>query len=181
LCEGSIDQVVGLVNFKDVLWQSQESRDNLDFKKIRREILFVPENKPLTKLLKDFQRNKIHMAIVIDEFGITSGLATLEDVLEELVGEIQDEYDQEKSNIQLLRDGSYLINGSTLIEEVEEKLGLKIDKEENTTIAGAVLSKLGELPKVGDRVEFGAFEFVVQSLKGRRIYLLKVVKKAIKA
>ncbi len=178
LCEGSIDQVTGLVNFKDVLWQSEESRETLDFRKIRREILFVPENKPLTKLLKDFQRNKIHMAIVIDEFGITSGLVTLEDVLEELVGEIQDEYDQEKSSIQLLRDGSYMIEGRTLIDEVEDKLGIAIDKSDNTTIAGAVLSHLGRLPRVGDTADFENFVFTVKGLKGRRINLLQAMKKA---
>lgn len=177
LCEGSIDQVVGLINFKDVLWQSEYSREHMDLKRIRREILFVPENKPLTKLLKDFQRNKIHMAIVIDEFGVTAGLVTLEDVLEELVGEIQDEYDQEVSRIQLLRDGSYLIEGSTLIEEVEEKLGIKIEKSDNTTIAGAVLSKIGRLPRVGDVVDFENFSFVVKSLKGRRIYSIQAIKK----
>lgn len=177
LCEGSIDHVVGLVNFKDVMWLSEEGRENLDFKKIRREILFVPENKPLTKLLKDFQRNKIHMAIVIDEFGVTSGVVTLEDVLEELVGEIQDEYDQEKNSIQLLRDSSYMIDGSTLIEEVEEKLGIQIKKEDNTTIAGAVLSELGRLPRVGDKVDFENFMFTVKGLKGRRINLLHAFKK----
>jgi CBS domain containing-hemolysin-like protein len=177
LCEGTIDQVVGLVNFKDVLWQSEYSREHMDLRKVRREILFVPENKPLTKLLKDFQRNKIHMAIVIDEFGLTVGLVTLEDVLEELVGEIQDEYDQEVSRIQLLRDGSYLIEGSTLNDEVEEKLGIKIDKQDNTTIGGAVLSSLGRLPRIGDVADLSDFTFIVKALKGRRIYSLQAIKK----
>jgi CBS domain containing-hemolysin-like protein len=178
LCDGSVDQVMGLVNLKDILWQSEEKRENLDLRKIRRDILFVPENKPLTKLLKDFQRNKIHMAIVIDEFGVTIGLVTLEDVLEELVGEIQDEYDQEVSRIQLTRDGNYLIEGSTLVDEVEEKLGIKIDKLDNTTVGGAVMSRIGRLPKVGDVVDFANFSFIVKSLKGRRIYSLQAIKKA---
>ena len=178
LCEGSIDNVIGLVNFKDVLWQSESSRETMDLRKIRRDILFVPENKPLTKLLKDFQRNKIHMAIILDEFGVTIGLVTLEDVLEELVGEIQDEYDQEVSRIQLVRDGTYLIEGSTLIEEVEEKLGIKIEKLDNTTIGGAVLTKIGRLPRVGDVADFENFTFIVKSLKGKRIYTLQAIKKA---
>lgn len=178
LCDGSIDQVLGLINFKDVLWQSESSRETMDLKKIKRDILFVPENKPLTKLLKDFQRNKIHMAIVIDEFGVTIGLVTLEDVLEELVGEIQDEYDQEVSRIQLIRDGTYLIEGATLIDEVEEKLNIKIEKLDNTTIGGAVLSKIGRLPKVGDIVDFENFSFVVRSLKGKRISSVQAIKKA---
>ncbi len=178
LVEASLDQVVGLVNLKDILWQSESSRETMDLRKIRRDILFVPENKPLTKLLKDFQRNKIHMACVIDEFGVTVGIVTLEDVLEELVGEIQDEYDQEVSRIQLTRDGTYLIEGSTLIEEVEEKLGIRIEKQDNTTIAGAVLSKIGRLPKVGDHVDFENFSFIVKSLKGRRIYSVQAIKKA---
>jgi CBS domain containing-hemolysin-like protein len=178
LCEGSIDQVAGLINIKDVLWQSEHSRENMDLHRIRREILFVPESKPLTKLLKDFQRNKIHMAIVIDEFGVTVGLVTLEDVLEELVGEIQDEFDQEVSRIQLMRDGTYLIEGSTLIEEVEEKLGIKIDKLDNTTIAGAILAKLGKLPRIGDVADFENFSLIVKALKGRRIYSIHAIKKA---
>lgn len=178
LCEGSIDQVIGLINFKDVLWESEKSRENMDLMKIRRDILFVPENKPLTKLLKDFQRNKIHMAIVIDEFGTTTGLVTLEDVLEELVGDIQDEYDQEAASIQLLRDGSYLIEGSTIIDDVEDKLNIKIEKADNTTIGGAVLSKLGRLPKIGDSADFESFKFMVKALKGRRISALQAIKKA---
>jgi CBS domain containing-hemolysin-like protein len=178
LCDGSVDQVIGLINFKDVLWQSESSREKMDLHQIRRDILFVPENKPLTKLLKDFQRNKIHMAIVIDEFGVTIGLVTLEDVLEELVGEIQDEYDHEVSNIQLMRDGSYLIDGSTLIEEVEEKLNIKIEKLDNTTMGGAVLSKIGRLPKLGDVADFENFSFVVKALKRRRISSIQAIKKA---
>lgn len=178
MCEGSIDQVVGLINIKDVLWQSETSRENMDLHRIRREILFVPESKPLTKLLKDFQRNKIHMAIVIDEFGVTVGLVTLEDVLEELVGEIQDEFDQEVSRIQLMRDGTYLIEGSTLIEEVEEKLGIRIDKQDNTTIAGAILARLGKLPRIGDVADFENFSLIVKALKGRRIYSIHAIKKA---
>jgi CBS domain containing-hemolysin-like protein len=178
LCDGSIDQVIGLINFKDVLWQSESSRETMDLMRIKRDILFVPENKPLTKLLKEFQRNKIHMAIIIDEFGVTIGLVTLEDVLEELVGEIQDEYDQEVSRIQLVRDGTYLIEGATLIDEVEEKLNLKIDKLDNTTIGGAVLSKIGRLPKVGDLTDFDSFSFIVKALKGRRISSLQAIKKA---
>ncbi|MDZ4676045.1 MAG: hemolysin family protein [Oligoflexia bacterium] len=177
LCDGSIDNVIGLINFKDVLWQSEASREHMELKNIRRDILFVPENKPLTKLLKDFQRNKIHMAIVIDEFGVTIGLVTLEDVLEELVGEIQDEYDQEASRIQLLRDGTYLIEGGTLIDEVEDKLSIRIDKLNNTTIGGAVLSKIGRLPKIGDVADFDNFSFVVKLLKGRRISSIQVIKK----
>jgi len=184
LCDGSIDHIIGLINIKDLLWQETQSKDpNVemvrDLREIRREILFVPENKLITKLLKDFQRNKIHMAVVIDEFGVTSGLVTLEDVLEELVGEIQDEYDQEVSRIQLLRDGSYLIDGSTLIEEVEEKLGIPIEKGDNTTIGGAILSKLGRLPVVGDIAHMEQFSFVVKSLKGRRIHTIQAIRKAV--
>lgn len=118
------------------------------------------------------------MAIVIDEFGVTIGLVTLEDVLEELVGEIQDEYDHEVSNIQLMRDGSYLIDGSTLIEEVEEKLNIKIEKLDNTTMGGAVLSKIGRLPKLGDVADFENFSFVVKALKRRRISSIQAIKKA---
>jgi putative hemolysin len=118
------------------------------------------------------------MAIVIDEFGVTIGLVTLEDVLEELVGEIQDEYDQEPSRIQLIRDGTYLIEGATLVDEVEEKLNIKIDKLDNTTIGGAILSKIGRLPKVGDIVDFENFSFVVRSLKGKRISSVQAIKNA---
>lgn len=177
LCEGAVDQVIGLVNVKDFLFQNDAQRGHMDLRKIRRDILFVPESKPLTRLLRDFQKNKIHMAIVIDEFGLTVGLVTLEDVLEELVGEIQDEFDQEVQKIQILRDGTFLIEGIALIEEVEEKLGVKIERKENATIGGAVLSKLGRLPKVTDSVEFDGFTFKVRALKGRRIYSLHAFRK----
>lgn len=177
LCDGSLEHVVGLLNIKDVLLEDDLHLANLDLSKVRREILFVPENKPLTKLMKEFQRNKIHMAIVVDEFAVTVGLVTLEDVLEELVGEIQDEYDHEAAPIQLLKDGTYSIQGAIMIEEVEEKLNIKVEKAENTTIGGAIMSKLGRLPRVGDQVEFDGFKFLVKTLKGRRILTVTAARK----
>ena len=168
--EDSLDQVIGIVHVKDLLNAMQSSdcqgcvaRDFL------REPLFVPETISVTALLHDFRVNRQHIAIVLDEFGGTAGLVTLEDVLEEIVGEVSDPFDTIKPEFETLPDGSVMIDGLTLVEDVNEQLGLNLQEPDYDTIAGYVLGKLERMPRLNDTVEGDGVRLRVDELDGRRI------------
>ena len=170
LCEQDIDHVIGIVNVKDLLFRSE----GLDLRTVRREILFVPEMKSIRELLREFQRTHVHMAIVVDEYGSTAGLVTLEDIVEEVVGEIQDEFDLEFPKFQKLDDKSYRIAGNLLLEELEDRLHLEIEDEENDTIAGHVMTRLGRPAKPGDTVRIHPYRLRVTRMRGFRILELVI-------
>lgn len=165
LCEKNTDQIIGMVNVKDLLFNA----DLKDIRSIRRDILFVPEMKSLKDLLREFQKTHLHMAIVVDEYGSTAGLVTLEDILEELIGEIQDEFDLESPKFQRLSDRTFRVAGNLLLEELEDKLKIEIEDEENDTVAGYVMARLGRPAKVGDTVEVDSYILRVTRVQGFRI------------
>ena len=172
LCEGALDRVLGLIHVKDLFWNYEMLGPVLDLKMLKRPTLFVPENKGIDSLLAEFRESQIHMAIVVDEFGSAVGIVTLEDVLEELVGEIQDEFDLETPPIMIREgeDGTYLVNGRALIEEVEEALDLRLEDAENDTVAGHVMMVLGSTAQVGDELTLRAkFHVRVVGIKGHQI------------
>lgn len=172
LCDGSLDRVLGLIHVKD-LFQSEKSLDSptaLD--SIKRPVYFVPENKGIQSLLADFRKNRVHMAIVVDEYGSTLGILTLEDILEELVGEIQDEFDMPAPPrlIRETEEGNYLIHGRALLEQVASELGVEIEDHENDTIAGHIMMRLGRTAEVGDEVVIAdAYRATVIGCKGFQI------------
>ena len=172
LCEGTLDRVLGLIHVKDLFWNYKMLGPVLDLKTLKRQTLFVPENQRIDSLLAEFRSSRIHMAIVVDEFGSAVGIVTLEDVLEELVGEIQDEFDLETPPI-MIREGeggTYLVNGRALVEEVEEALDLQLEDAENDTVAGHVMMVLGSTAQVGDELTLGAkFHVRVVGIKGHQI------------
>jgi len=151
--EESLEQIIGIVNLLDLLQISQEKQKELTVRDVAREALFVPENIPVSNLLYQFRNRRTHIAIVLDEFGGTAGLVTLEDLLEEIVGEVHDPYDSEQPPIQTLTDGSTLIEGKVLIEEFNDHFDLDLDDPNYDTIAGYILGKLGRIPQEGDMVE----------------------------
>jgi CBS domain containing-hemolysin-like protein len=165
LCEKDIDHVLGMVNVKDLLFRP----DGLDMAQIRREILFAPEMKSVKELLGEFQKTHLHMAVVVDEYGSTAGLVTLEDIVEELIGEIQDEFDRESPKFQKIDESRYRVAGNFLLEELEEQLGLEIEDEENDTVAGHVMALLGRPARVGDTVTIGDYRLRVIRTKRFRI------------
>ena len=172
LCEGALDRVLGLIHVKDLFWNYEMLGPELDLKMLRRQILFVPENKGIDSLLAEFRKSRIHMAIVIDEFGSAVGMVTLEDVLEELVGEIQDEFDLETPPIMIRESGkgTYLVNGRALVGEIEETLELQLEDAENDTVAGHVMMVLGSTAQIGDELTLGAkFHVRVVGIKGHQI------------
>ena len=169
LCETDIDHVVGMVHIKDIFLQRIEIKSPADLLKIKREILFVPESRPVEALQQDFQQRRLHMAIVVDEYGSTTGLVTLEDVLEELVGEIQDEFDAEPPKLKHTVEGA-VVDGQMPLAEVTDALGLaQVEIKDTHTIGGYVNARLGRIARIGDTVELEEHRVKVLEMSGRRI------------
>lgn len=173
LCDDSPDQVTGLIHIKDLLYLEDQTAS---IASIKRDILFVPEGMPLDRLLQEFQRSHQHMAVVIDEYGGTAGIVTMDNILEELVGEIQDEFDEEEPEVVRLKDGSTLVSGRMFIDEAVEYFGLSLDDkdEQYSTLAGYVLGKLGKKPVDGDIITVGRIKLEVVRMQGMRIDRLKI-------
>ncbi len=171
LYEGSLDNIIGVLYAKDLL-RIRAGDENIDLRTIARPPFFVTQYQHVDDLLTTFRRRGVHMAIVIDEYSQVVGLLTLEDVLEELVGEIQDEYDEPEHNAFVQReDGSWLVDAMVPQEEVRERLGLPEEDSDGgyRTLAGMMLAYMGRIPKIGDRVTIGNYVFEIVDMDGRRI------------
>jgi CBS domain containing-hemolysin-like protein len=170
--EDHTDRIVGAVHIKDVL-RAVESEGSLDAdltaRDLMREVLIVPENRPIDDILEEFQRQELQIAIVIDEWGTFEGLFTLEDIIEEIVGEIRDEFDEEEPAVRQLPDGSYSIDGRIPIGVVNEALGSEFESEDFDTIGGLVLGHLGRVPEVGDEVRLDGYLLRVDEVDGPRV------------
>jgi len=169
-----IDNIVGVLYAKDLL-QALSSGDVGDLTKIARPPLFVPESKLTNNLLRELRRTRVHMAIVVDEYGGTAGLVTLEDLIEEIVGEIQDEYDFEEVPIRKLSPNVYLVEAKHPIDEVNEQLGIELPEDDSETLGGLIYGLAGAIPNAGDRFEFENIIFVVESVSGQRLKTVKVI------
>jgi CBS domain containing-hemolysin-like protein len=174
--EETIDNVVGMIHARDLLWAVVDEKE-FDLRAIARRVHVVPGTREVEEVLSDFKRRKEHMAIVLDEFGGTAGLVTMEDLLEEIVGEIRDEFD-EASEGQPPRaaPGETLVAGSMAISDVNTKYGLDVPADDYTTIGGFVFGAIGRLPVAGDRVDGGGATWVVRAMAGRRVETLALEK-----
>jgi magnesium and cobalt transporter len=176
--DGDRDDIVGILLAKDLLRLCISDQDErFDIREYMRPAVFVPESKRLNVLLKDFRRNRHHMAIVVDEYGGVSGLVTIEDVMEQIVGEIDDEFDVEEDlNIRKDADRQYTVRGVTRIDEFNEYFGSELSEEEGfDTVAGLMMKELGRLPRRGESANIAGFEFRVARADRRRIDALRVV------
>ncbi len=170
LCKDTLDQVLGMVHIKDLLWHTQSEGMAFKIEALRREILFIPEFVNLETMLSTFLEKKCHMAIIVDEFGGTLGMVTLEDVLEELVGEIQDEFDQELPLIRRLSDKTFLADGATPLHDAEDAFGVRFaDQHDATTLGGYIVNQLGDIPAEGEEWAFENLQFVVQKVEKMRV------------
>jgi putative hemolysin len=176
LYEDRIDNIVGVLYAKDLLLESQ-SGENADIRKIAREPYYVPEAKRTLDLLREFKSEHIHIAIVVDEYGGTAGLVTLEDLLEEIVGEIQDEFDSEEAPIRKLSENVYIVEARLPIDEVNDFIGSAIPEEEAETLGGFIFTLAGVIPKSGDRFEYKDLLFVIEAVVGQRVKTIKVIVK----
>jgi len=167
--EDSIDNIVGLVLAKDLLRVLRNPPPGFTVQSIMRDVHVVPGSREVEEVLADFKRLKEHMAVVLDEYGGTAGIVTMEDLLEEIVGEILDEYDEPTPPEASEAAGEVVVAGSMNIGELNERFGLSVAEEDYTTIGGFVFGSLGRLPVVGDRVSAGGALFTVREMEARRI------------
>jgi CBS domain containing-hemolysin-like protein len=175
--DDNLDNILGIFHVKDLLRTMQEADwQKSSVRSLLREAMYVPETLPISALLRRFRDNHQHIAIILDEFGGTGGLVTLEDLLEEIVGEVSDPFDKFTPEFETLADGSILIDGLTLIEDVNKSLDLDLNDPAYDTIAGYTLGKMGRIPKVNDSVEFGKVLIQVEAMDGMRIERLKLTR-----
>jgi putative hemolysin len=168
--EESVDRTLGLLYAKDLLRAWRENQLPASIRELLRPAYFIPEAKKVDELLAEMQSQRIHMAIVVDEYGGVAGLVTLEDIVEEVLGEIQDEYDQgEEAPYQKLADGSYLFLGRVDLDDFNETMGASLSREEADTLGGYIYHHLGRVPGVGDQVKTGEIVLTVEQVIGRRI------------
>jgi putative hemolysin len=178
---GSLDDVAGILNTKDLIPFINEG-DEFDWRFLLRPPYFVPESKLIADLLLDFQTRHIHFAVVVDEFGGTSGIVTMEDIIEEVIGDIRDEFDEEESLNKKVDESNYIFEGKTMIHDLCKIMHLPIDtfdkvKGESESVGGLVLELAGEFPQVNDVITTGDFSFTVLELKNNRVQLVKVTVK----
>jgi len=167
--QDDLDDVVGIVFAKDVLKALHQGTHDMPLRDIVRQAHFVPEQKKVADLLREMQRQKFHIALVTDEYGSVSGLVTLEDLLEELVGEITDEYDREEPEVVEVGDGTFRVDGKVAIDEVNELLDVELPDEEWDTVGGLMLGLLGAIPDEGQEVAFQNLVFTAEKVQARRI------------
>ncbi|MBN9382893.1 MAG: gliding motility-associated protein GldE [Chitinophagaceae bacterium] len=177
----SLDDLAGMIHIKDLITYLNEP-DDFDWHKLIRPPFFVHEHKLIEDLLHEFQQKRIHFAIVVDEFGGTSGIVTLEDIMEEVIGDIRDEFDEEDSGNRRLDDGSYIFEGRTMLNDVCKAMNLPVDtfdkvKGESDSLAGLILELSGKIPKVNDMIPCGDFEFTILDADSSRIKKVKVTVK----
>jgi putative hemolysin len=174
----TIDNIIGILYVKDLLAYSKGQNKTKSLSELSRKPYFVPESKLIDELLREFQKERIHMAIVVDEYGGTAGLVTLEDVIEEIVGDIRDEYDQEKPLVKSVGKREWLVDGKIDIEELNEQLNLNLPSEEDfESLGGFIFSQLGAIPREKEVVQFDDFQFLVEKVVGRRIKSVRIFKK----
>ncbi len=173
VCKGNKDNVIGFIHIKDLYKQKIEGNGQ-DIKNIIREIKLVPESMLISELLKIFKKEKVQVALIIDEYGGTAGLVTIEDILEEIVGEIQDEFDEEEDAIIKTEDNSYIVDGKVLIEDITELLYIKIEDENIDTIGGWAYIQLDSYPQVNDKFTYKNYEFIILKCDRKRINKLLI-------
>lgn len=178
LCDPDLDNIIGLVHLKDVLWLVREKGDQADLRTIARPALFVPELAVIEKILRSFQGRRIQAAIVVDEYGVSSGLITFENIIEEIVGDVQDEFDSERPLWQKIGENDWLIDGAAPLYEVKGHVGIDISSKDATTIGGYIVERLGRMPREGDVLEEGQRRFIVKVVDRRRIRQLLLTDRA---
>ena len=171
----TIDNIKGILYAKDIIPYLMGSRPNVNLQSLARQPFFVPETKPIDDLMEEFKLRKTSIAIVVDEWGGTEGLVTLEDVVEEVMGEIRDPYDQEESNVLKQSDGSFIVEGSITIYDLEEETDIEFPEDRDyDTLGGFILDILTDIPQTGEQVEFNDMVFTVQTVENNRIGKIKI-------
>lgn len=170
----TIDDVKGVLYAKDLLPYLREGPNGVPLKSILRQAYFIPESKRASDLLPDLQQRRVHMAIVVDEYGGMAGLVTIEDLLEEIVGEIQDEYDSEEPVFEYISDDEYILNARMDLDDLNRLMDVELPTDDSDTLGGFIYTELGRVPVVGNQVTYRDLDFTVESVEGRRIEKVRV-------
>ena len=174
--EQTIDNIIGLLYAKDLLKCWGEPQEQIQVRAIMRPPFFIPETKNLEQLLQEFKRKRVHLAIVIDEYGGTSGLITIEDLLEQIVGDIQDEYDHEEVLFTVNSDGSICADGRMPVEELEEHFNIQIERDKFDSVGGLVFHLTGKIPATGDIIEGGELQLTILDADERKIKKVSIAR-----
>jgi putative hemolysin len=177
--EGSADDIIGILYVKDLFRRLARGDRNIDLRRFLRPAHFVPESKKADELLREMQRDKVHIAVVVDEYGGTAGIVTLEDLVEEIVGEIRDEYDVEQELVLPVSENEALMDARVPFEDVRETFDLDVEPSEDyATLGGFITNQLGRFPRAGESVESGGVRFTVESVEGKRIRRVRITRLA---
>ena len=171
----SIDNVIGVLYVKDIIKCIAEKKE-IDLQKIVRKAYFVPETKRIDTLLREFKRRHLHIAIAIDEYGGISGLVTMEDIIEEIVGDIQDEFDKEQEDILKVSDNVWICDARVNLGDLNESLETKFPEEDFDSLGGFVFDLFGKVPVKYEKASWHGFDFIIQDMEGHRINLVKIIK-----
>jgi len=172
----TIDNIVGILYAKDLLQYWRDDTSSPELRNMLRNVYYIPETKKVDELLQELQQRKVHIALVVDEYGGTAGLVTIEDILEEIVGEIQDEYDSEEAFMEVINNDKIVFNGRMDLDDVNHIMDLELPTDRSDTLGGLVYSNLGRVPVVGDKVRIENVEITVLSVMRRQIKKVKVVR-----
>lgn len=173
--DGSIDNVVGILYVKDII-KTYSNKEPLDLKKILRRAFFIPESKRVDSLLRDFKRKHIHIAVAVDEYGGVSGIVCMEDVIEEIVGDIRDEFDEEQDDITKIADGIWLCDARVDLDDLQELLEVEFPTEEFDSLGGFVFSLFGKIPVSFEKTSWNNLDFIIQEMDGHRVETVKIIK-----
>ena len=178
--KGDPDNIVGILHIKDYLYNAtRKGFDNINLKKLLRPAYFVPETKNIDALFRELQLNRQHLAILIDEYGGFSGIVTVEDIIEQIVGDIDDEFDEEDRIIEKIDDNTFIVDGNVYLDDLEEETGVELESETSETIGGFIIDLMGEIPKERvkyEPVRYEDYEFTILKVKDRRIEKIRIVK-----
>lgn len=172
----SIDNVVGVLYVKDLI-NAFSKHEAVDLDKIIRKAYFVPESKRIDSLLREFKRRHLHIAIAIDEYGGVSGIVCMEDIIEEIVGDIQDEFDNEREDILSIGDNIWLCDARVNLDDLNETIGSQFPTEEFDTLGGFVFDLFGKIPVKYEKISWNSYDFIVQDMEGHRVNVIKVIKR----
>ncbi|MDR2094183.1 MAG: hemolysin family protein [Treponema sp.] len=170
----TIDNVVGILYVKDLL-KSLIRGDTFDIQKLVRKAFFVPESKHIDVLLRELRRRKVHIAVAVDEYGGVSGIVCMEDIIEEIIGEIQDEFDHETEEISKIGEGVYLCDARVNLADLSEKIGIELPVQDFDTLGGFIFDIRGQIPIKYEKVVYGGNDFIIQDMEGHKINTVKII------
>jgi putative hemolysin len=173
--ENTIDNIIGILYVKDLLFLDVNKDSTFDLRKYIRQPYFTPEYKSIKVLFKEMRANRNHMVVIIDEYGGTEGIVTIEDLVEEIVGDIEDEYDKNIKEIEVIKEDEYLVNGNVRIDTINELIGTHIESKDFDTIAGFVIGIIDRLPEAGEEIEYENIKFIIENIDRNRIKKIRIL------